>query len=163
MILYGRNPCLIPDASNYYSISNPAAEEFITTMSDIHRETRDALQKAATNMKRQYDKKKTSSRDYQVGDKVWLDSTNLHLPGPKKKLDDKCVGPFVILDKAGTAAYKLKLPPHWKIHHVSMRSYSPRTCHWPSLTRKSRLRLLPTSSMTRRNLKSKKSWTLDPA
>ncbi len=36
MILYGRNPHLIPDASNYYSISNPAAEEFITTMSDIH-------------------------------------------------------------------------------------------------------------------------------
>ncbi len=62
----------------------PAAEEFMTMMSDIHRETRDALQKAATNMKRQYDKRKMSSRDYQVGDKVWLDSTNLHLPRPKK-------------------------------------------------------------------------------
>ncbi len=43
MVLYGRNPHLIPDASNYYSISNPAAEEFMTTMSNIHRETRDAL------------------------------------------------------------------------------------------------------------------------
>ncbi len=85
-------------------------------MSDIHRETRDALQKAATNMKWQYDKRKSSPRDYQVGDKVWLDSTNLHLPQPKKKLDNKCVGPFVIIDKAGAAAYKLKLPPHWKIH-----------------------------------------------
>ncbi len=116
MVLYGRNPRLIPDAKNYYSISNPAASNFITTMSDIHRETREALQKAATNMKRQYDKKRTASRDYQVGDKVWLDSTNLHLPRPKKKLDDKHVGPFVILEKAGAAAYKLKLPEHWKIH-----------------------------------------------
>ena len=47
---------------------------------------------------------------------VWLDATNLHLPRPKKKLDDKRVGPFKILDKAGAAAYKLRLPPHWKIH-----------------------------------------------
>ncbi len=80
-------------------------------MSNIHRETRDALQKAAGNMKRQYDKRKTTSRDYQVGDKVWLDSTNLHLPRPKKKLDDKRVGPFPVLEKVGAAAYKLKLPP----------------------------------------------------
>ncbi len=85
-------------------------------MSDIHQETRDALQKAATNMKQQYDKRKVSSCDYQVGNKVWLDSTNLHLPRPKKKLDDKRVGPFMIEGKAGAAAYKLKLPPHWKIH-----------------------------------------------
>ncbi len=88
----------------------------MTTMSDIHQETREALQKAATNMKCQYDKKKTASCDYQVGDKVWLDSTSLHLPQPKKKLDDKRVGPFVIESKTGAATYKLKLPPHWKIH-----------------------------------------------
>ncbi len=67
-------------------------------------------------MKRQYDKKKTALRNYQVGDKVWLDSTNLHLPRPKKKLDDKRIGPFVIKSKTGAATYKLKLPQHWKIH-----------------------------------------------
>ncbi len=85
-------------------------------MSQIHAETRNALEKAADNMKRQYDKKKQNVRDYQVGNKVWLDATNLHLPCPKKKLDDKHVGPFTILNKTGAAAYKLKLPLHWKIH-----------------------------------------------
>ncbi len=35
--------------------------------------------------------------EYKVGDKVWLDTTNLHLPRPKKKLDDKRTGgPFEI-------------------------------------------------------------------
>ncbi len=82
----------------------------------IHAETCDTLEKAADNMKKQYNKKKQKACDYQVGDKVWLDSTNLHLPRPKKKLDDKQVGPFTILDKAGAAAYKLKLPPHWKVY-----------------------------------------------
>ncbi len=85
-------------------------------MSQIHKETRDALEKAANNMKMQYDKKKQATHDYRIGNKVWLDATNLHLPRPKKKLDDKHVGPFMILDKAAATAYKLKLPPHWKIH-----------------------------------------------
>ncbi len=85
-------------------------------MSQIHKETHETLKKATDTMKAQYDKKKRPTHDYSVGDKVWLDSTNLHLPRPKKKLDDKCVRPFKILDKARAAAYKLKLPPRWKIH-----------------------------------------------
>ncbi len=67
-----------------------------------------------------------SSRDYQVGDKVWLDSTNLHLPRPKKKLDDKRAGPFTIINKVGAATYKLKLPSHWKIHpHFNEKLLTP--------------------------------------
>lgn len=85
-------------------------------MSTIHAETQKALKEAAERMKAQYDKRKHASRSYQIGDRVWLDATNLHLPCPKKKLDNKHVGPFTILDKAGASAYKLKLPSHWKIH-----------------------------------------------
>ncbi len=85
-------------------------------MTAIHKETKKALTEAAGRMKTQYDKRKRTARDLQVGDRVWLDSTNLSLPRPKKKLDDKRVGPFEIIEKAGVSAYKLKLPPHWKIH-----------------------------------------------
>ncbi len=67
-------------------------------------------------MKAQYDKGKRTARNHQIGDRVWLDATNLSLPRPKKKLDDKCIGPFEIIEKAGASAYKLKLPLHWKIH-----------------------------------------------
>ncbi len=115
-VLYGQNPRVLLDSSDYYSFTNPAASNFVKEMSQIHTETHNALEKTAENMKRQYDKKKQKACNYQVGDKVWLDTTNLHLPRPKKKLDDKRVGPFTILDKAGASAYKLKLPPHWKIH-----------------------------------------------
>ncbi|SJL14670.1 uncharacterized protein ARMOST_18135 [Armillaria ostoyae] len=85
-------------------------------MAWIHKETEQALEEAADHMKTQYDKHKRPAKEYAPGDKVWLDATNLHLPRPKKKLDDKRVGPFLILEKTGASAYKLKLLPHWKIH-----------------------------------------------
>ncbi|SJL16258.1 uncharacterized protein ARMOST_19778 [Armillaria ostoyae] len=85
-------------------------------MATIHKETETALEEAAGKMKAQYNKHKRPSRNYQAGDRVWLDAANLHLPRPKKKLDDKRVGPFLILEKTGASAYKLKLPSHWKIH-----------------------------------------------
>ncbi|SJL16278.1 uncharacterized protein ARMOST_19798 [Armillaria ostoyae] len=65
-----------------------------------------------------YDKKKKAAVKYQIGNKVWLDTTNLHLARPKKKLDDKHVGPFTILEKRRLSAYKLKLPSTWKIYPV---------------------------------------------
>ncbi|SJL03595.1 uncharacterized protein ARMOST_06952 [Armillaria ostoyae] len=53
-------------------------------MTKIHKET-----EAARKMKKQYDKNKRDTKNYSVGDLVWLDATNLHLPQPKKKLNDK--------------------------------------------------------------------------
>ncbi len=46
----------------------------------IHEEAKRALEKAADQMKAQYDKKKQPAVEYQVGDKVWLNTTNLSLP-----------------------------------------------------------------------------------
>ncbi|SJL16274.1 uncharacterized protein ARMOST_19794 [Armillaria ostoyae] len=116
LILYGRNPRIIPDSPRTPNSKVPAASDFSKTITKIHKETELALEQAAGRMKAQYDKHKRPAREYHVGDKVWLDATNLHLPRPKKKLNDKRVGPFLILEKTSTSAYKLKLPPHWKIH-----------------------------------------------
>ncbi len=85
-------------------------------MQKIHEEAKCALEKAANQMKAQYDKKKRPAIEYQVGDKVWLDTTNLNLPRPKKKLDDKRTGPFLIVSKKGASAYTLKLPSTWHTH-----------------------------------------------
>ncbi len=116
MILYGRNPRIIPDSPRMTPFTNPATADFAKTMTAIHKETEKALTEAAGRMKAQYDKRKCPTRDLQVGSRIWLDSTNLSLPRLKKKLDNKCVRPFEIIEKAGASAYKLKLPPHWKIH-----------------------------------------------
>jgi hypothetical protein len=53
-----------------------------------------------------------------MGDQVWLEATNLKTKRPTKKLDDKRVSPFMILEKVGESAYKLKIPPSWRHHLV---------------------------------------------
>ncbi|SJL06748.1 uncharacterized protein ARMOST_10090 [Armillaria ostoyae] len=106
----------MPDSPHPANSQVPAASDFSTEMAKIHKETETALEEAARRMKAQYDKHKRPSHEYHAGDLVWLDTTNLHLPRPKKKLDDKHVGPFRILEKTGASTYKLKLLPHWKIH-----------------------------------------------
>ncbi|SJK99918.1 uncharacterized protein ARMOST_03229 [Armillaria ostoyae] len=85
-------------------------------MAKIHKKTKTTLEEAAERMKARYDKHKHPSKEYHTGDLVWLDATNLHLPCLKKKLDDKRVRLFKVLEKTGASVYKLKLPPHWKIH-----------------------------------------------
>ncbi len=66
-------------------------------MQEIHATAKkNHLKKLPYRWKMQYDKKKRPAIEYQVGDKVWLDMTNLHLPRLKKKLDDKRTGPFEI-------------------------------------------------------------------
>lgn len=68
-------------------------------------------------MKRFYDRKRSESYNFKIGDQVWLEATHISSDRPAKKLDDKCFGPFRILERHGASAYKLALPGTWKSIH----------------------------------------------
>jgi Chromo (CHRromatin Organisation MOdifier) domain len=55
---------------------------------------------------------------FTVGQKVWLEGTNLKTSHPTKKFALKCYGPFSIMDVISPVVYCLTLPPSWKIHNV---------------------------------------------
>ena len=55
---------------------------------------------------------------WKSGDKVWLEGRNLKLCYPSKKLAPRREGPFEIVQVISPMAYKLQLPPTWKIHDV---------------------------------------------
>ncbi len=112
----GFHPDIIPNACPRAVLGTPTSLEFVLKMQKVHQEAKKVLEKVATQMKAQYDKHKKPTVDYQISNKVWLDTTNLHLPHPKKKLDDKWTGPFKITAKKGTSAYTLELPMQWRIH-----------------------------------------------
>ncbi len=86
---YGFNPNIIPGAKPQTHFQTPASTTFISKMQEIHAQAKQSLEKAADQMKTQYDKKRRLAVKYKPGDKVWLNTTNLHLPHSKKKLSNK--------------------------------------------------------------------------
>ena len=62
-----------------------------------------------------------SQRDwtpFKPGQLVWLEAKNLKLPYLTKKIAPKRHGPFEVLEEIGSRAYRIKLPPQWRIHNV---------------------------------------------
>jgi Chromo (CHRromatin Organisation MOdifier) domain len=55
---------------------------------------------------------------FTVGQKVWLEGTNLKTSHPTKKFAPKRYGPFPITDVISPVVYRLTLPLSWKIHNV---------------------------------------------
>jgi hypothetical protein len=53
-----------------------------------------------------------------MGQKVWLEGTNLKTSHPTKKLAPKHYRPFPITNVISPVVYCLTLPPSWKIHNV---------------------------------------------
>ena len=81
---------------------------------------------AIRNLKRVQEKQKgyadrrRRELEFDVGDQVLLSTRNLPVQvavGGSIKLGPLYCGPFTVLEKY-TAAYKIKLPPHMKIHYI---------------------------------------------
>jgi hypothetical protein len=98
---------------------NQAVDDFKKNLDRAREDARSALKFANDTMKRQYDKHRRPAMNYDIGDKVYIDGTNIRSDRPTKKLEDRRYGPFQIIKKVGRSAYKLKIPPTWRgIHPV---------------------------------------------
>ena len=75
------------------------------------------LNSSSTDMKEKVDAHRRDARPYSPGDLVWLDATNIRTRRPSKSLDNKRLGPFKVLERIGTSAYRLKLPRTWSQTH----------------------------------------------
>ena len=86
----------------------------------IHRsEATDAVSFAAAKAKAWYDKRH-KPLVLPEGSYAFLRlHRGYHLPGhPSQKLSQQYCGPFLIEKRVGKLAYKIKIPPHWRIHPV---------------------------------------------
>jgi hypothetical protein len=119
---YGYNPQFNVDLRKFAKYPVQAAKEMAERLKHLHEDLSELI-KSAQNQQAKYYDAKHKRVEFNVGDKVWLLSQNIRTQRPSKKLDWKRLGPYPILERIGTQAYRLQLPSPMKIHpvfHVSL-------------------------------------------
>ena len=112
---YGRDPNMGVNLRR--TVKNESAQQFADRMTQAWEDAKHALKAAAEHMKHDYDKRRPEARDYSIGDKVWLEATNIADTRPSRKLSTQRYGPFRITKKIGNSAYRLALPTEWRAIH----------------------------------------------
>jgi hypothetical protein len=97
--------------------TNPLANSLIKELEEIRREAKAILEMNNDMMRSRGEQKKTKE-DFETGNSMWLEATNIYSNQPSWKLDNKRYSPFEIEEKVGNRAYCLKLPETWAIHNV---------------------------------------------
>jgi transposase InsO family protein len=87
-----------------------AVNDFVTRMKGALEEARAALTKAKDDMAQYYNRRRTPAPRYNIGDRVFLDASDLRISRPSQKLAHRFLGPYEIVKVVGPHAYKLKLP-----------------------------------------------------
>ena len=120
---YGYHPekesWIIKDASE-----GPAnIKEYTDELRELHKSLSAEMAWSQHRQKEYADKKRTPDPNLLVGSKVWLLKRHIKTTRPSDKLDYKKLGPFSVLARIGSRAYKLDLPPSMKVHptfHISL-------------------------------------------
>jgi hypothetical protein len=137
-VLYGYNPDFTISPNSASNV--PAADERSNEMKEAREDAEAMLRMANERMKRYYDRNIKEAPQFKKGDLVWLEAKNIRQKRPNKKLSDRRLGPFEVIEKTGDVNYRLKLPQEYKIHpvfHVELL-----TAHTPST-------LLPRNNFSR--------------
>jgi hypothetical protein len=133
-IMMGYNPKEFPTITT--KPKTPALEQRMKLILQIRDEAMAAHENARRTMKERYKGKWTP---FKIGDKVWLDNSNLKLQHGVRKLNPKREGPMRILKIMGKHAYKIQLPAKWKnvhpvFHASKLLSYKETTEHGKNFT-----------------------------
>jgi hypothetical protein len=117
MALYGYNPELRIDVADTVTPGEtPAARNRIIQLQDLRNRLKEELLKSQERQAKYYNQRH-QPRLFKRGDLVKLSTRNLRLKN--KKLQPRWVGPFRILERIGSQAYRLALPEKYtRLHNV---------------------------------------------
>ncbi|CDJ67998.1 OSJNBa0087O24.13 protein, related [Eimeria necatrix] len=116
-VMIGENPLTAADLD----IVGALAPTLTPPMTNLFRQLCDRAQSHILKAKWQqkyYADTKRRAVEYAVGDKVWLSSKHLPPFNSCPKFEPRYRGPFEVLERIGTVAYRLALPPTYECHDV---------------------------------------------
>lgn len=83
--------------------------EFVDRMARGWSEANTALSKAQAEYKLYYNRRRTAAPEFKVGDRVWLNVSDIKTTRPSSKLAHHRLGPFPVTQIISPRAYKLGL------------------------------------------------------
>ncbi|KAI4894775.1 hypothetical protein NFI96_013552 [Prochilodus magdalenae] len=101
----------------------PSVEHWMKRSEEVWEETHQRIETVLQRNKRQADKHRRDAPSYAPGDRVWLSTRDFRFSEGCRKLLPKYIGPFKIISKINDVAYKLELPPQYRVcssFHVSL-------------------------------------------
>jgi len=87
-------------------------------MQDMHLQAKQTVENTRKLRKKYYDRQATEQPHIEVSDWVMLNAKNIRTKRPSKKLRPKLDGPFKVLERKESSAYKLEISGRWKIDPV---------------------------------------------
>jgi len=122
--MYGYNPQFTWDvAVDIPEGEAPAARSRAEAIDAERKRLTERLQEAVKYQAHYYDQRHTP-KQYNISEKVLLSSKNIRTSRPSKKLGNRFLGPFEIIEIVGKQAYRLSLPQLYKsihpVFHVSL-------------------------------------------
>ena len=86
------------------------ARAFAATLNALHAKLRQELNLSQHSQADSANNRRQVPHQFQAGDKVFLNTKNLHVARPSRKLDLRFAGPFLIRSRVNAVTYKLELP-----------------------------------------------------
>ncbi|MBW0508340.1 hypothetical protein O181_048055 [Austropuccinia psidii MF-1] len=116
--------CINTSFDTIHVSQDSPAERLSTELQSVQQVFEEELESPIRRFKKYADRKRAIPSDLQPGGKVWLASKNIKTTRPTKKLSERWLGPFEVINKIGSHAYHLKWPQQWKsvhpVFHVSL-------------------------------------------
>jgi hypothetical protein len=119
---FGYHPRFTPPLSKVNE-GLPEVSEYVGTLNKLHETLRAEINYAQTLHAEQANRNRHPDPVLRAGDRVWLKRKNVKTTRPSSNLDYRLLGPYTIIKRVGSRAYKLDLPPNVKIHpvfHISL-------------------------------------------
>ena len=115
---FGYHPRWFGELQETKASESPEGYRIAADLSDIHDYCRDSIAEANRQHSKYYNRSRPDTPVFAVGDQVMLSMKNITTVRPTKKFDIRQTGPYTILERVGTHAYRLELPASLQIHDV---------------------------------------------